>query len=149
TGHLDDLVEARALTARRAGAAPRRDWWDLADGRAESPLETWLRLTLSDARLPPAQLQWPVRDGEGRLARLDLAYPRQRVDVEADGVSVHDQPGAVYRDRWRQNLLANLGWTVLRFTWTDLLQRPRYVVDTVRSALLVARRAEATGRVCR
>jgi very-short-patch-repair endonuclease len=139
TGHLDDLRRARTLTTRRAGAASRHDWWELADGRAESVLETWLRLTLSDAGLPAAQVQWPVRDGEGRFARLDLAYPSQRVDVEADGVTVHDRPGAVYRDRWRQNLLANLGWTVLRFTWADLLHRPRYVAQTVRSALSVAR----------
>ncbi len=44
---------------------------------------------------------------------------------------------ALFRDRRRQNDLANAGWTVLRFTWADTLRRG-YVAATVRRALEAA-----------
>ncbi len=136
TGHLTDLNAARSLVFGRRGAAARSPWWQCADGRAESPLETRLRLLLADAGLPPAQLQWPVRNAAGRVvARLDLAWPSVRLDVEADGAVVHADPHALYRDRYRQNMLTTLGWTVLRFTWVDVTRRADYVTRTVAHAL--------------
>ncbi|KLL11993.1 hypothetical protein FrCorBMG51_07685 [Protofrankia coriariae] len=135
-GHLTDLTSARSLAFGRRGAAARSSWWRHADGRAESPLETRLRLLLTDAGVAPEQLQWQVRDDSGRVvARLDLAWPSRQLDVEADGTSVHGGPVALYRDRHRQNLLTTLGWTVLRFTWPDVTQRPGYVTHTVTRAL--------------
>lgn len=137
-GHLTDLNSARSLVFGRLGAATRSSWWQHADGRAESPLETRLRLLLIDAGLGPEQLQWPVRNMAGRVvARLDLAWPSRRLDVEADGTAVHAEPDALYRDRYRQNTLAMLGWTVLRFTWADITQRADYVAQTVAHALAV------------
>jgi very-short-patch-repair endonuclease len=68
----------------------------------------------------------------GRIA--DLAWPGARLLGEADGASVHNRPEAVFRDRWRQNELANAGWTIVRFTWEDTL-RPGCVVYVVRNAL--------------
>jgi hypothetical protein len=38
-------------------------------------------------------------------------------------------------DRRRQNALVNEQWTVLRFTWHDLVARPDGVVDEIRCAL--------------
>ncbi len=135
-GHLTDLNSARSLAFGRRGAAARSSWWQRADGRAESPLETRLRLLLADAGVAPEQLQWPVRDDTGRVvARLDLAWPSRRLDVEADGVAVHGDPVALYRDRHRQNVLTTLGWTVLRFTWADVTRHPGYVTRTVTCAL--------------
>jgi very-short-patch-repair endonuclease len=138
-GHVNDLVMARSLAYGRHGADGRRGWWRLADGRAESPLETRLRLLFLDAGLPPAHPQWPVTDAAGRIvARLDLAWPGYRLDVEADGVGVHGAPAALYADRQRQNLLAGLGWTVLRFTWEDLRERSGEVARVVAAALRTA-----------
>jgi very-short-patch-repair endonuclease len=39
------------------------------------------------------------------------------------------------RDRQRQNTLILDGWTVLRFTWQDLIQRPAKVIADIRTAL--------------
>ncbi|WP_255725438.1 DUF559 domain-containing protein [Frankia sp. Cj3] len=50
---------------------------------------------------------------------------------------MHAEPDALYRDRYRQNTLAMLGWTVLRFTWADVTQRADYVAQTVAHALAV------------
>jgi hypothetical protein len=136
TGHLTNLGDARSLTCGRRGAATRWDWWQHADGRAESPLETRLRLLLTEAGMVPEQLQWPVHDAAGRvIARLDLAWPSRRLDIEADGMAVHGDPHALYRDRHRQNMLTMLGWTVLRFTWVDVTGRPDYVTANVARTL--------------
>lgn len=40
-------------------------------------------------------------------------------------------------DRQRQNELVLAGWTVLRFTWHDLTQRPEQVVAEIRAARTV------------
>jgi very-short-patch-repair endonuclease len=69
------------------------------------------------------------------VARLDLAFPASRVAVEIDGMAYHSDAQRFQYDRTRQNLLVSLGWTVLRFTWRDLEDRPGYVVATIRGAL--------------
>jgi hypothetical protein len=48
------------------------------------------------------------------------------------GWAYHHDVDRFRRDRQRQNSLVALGWTVLRFTWADLTQRPAYVLATVR-----------------
>ena len=116
------------LSGRR-GACRVRTWLDLADGRAESPLETRLRLVFLDGGLPQPLLQWPIRDPQlGREFRIDLGWPTKLVGVEADGTSVHGSPRAIYQDRHRQNRLAALlpGLTLFRFTWADT-----YTPDTI------------------
>ena len=107
-----------------------------ADGVSESILETAARLTLADAGVPLPIPQLEVSSGGGEfVARLDGGYPRDRVALEFDGRSVHDAPAAVHRDRRRQNRLAALGWTVLRFTWWDVVDDPKGFVSAVRAAL--------------
>jgi hypothetical protein len=67
--------------------------------------------------------------------------------------------GANHRDRLvednrRQNLLINAGYQLLRFTATDIHQRPEVIVAQVRSALKLeskrtagAKRAETKGLI--
>ena len=113
---------------------------DEADGRSESILETAARLTLADAGVPLPTAQFEVTDQWGQfVARLDGGYPDDRVALEFDGRSVHDAPAAAHRDRGRQNRLAALGWTVLRFTWWDVIEDPRGFVSSVRAALTTGR----------
>lgn len=116
-------------------------WFDLVDGRAESPLETRLRLQLADAGLAPEQLQWPVdlssvvQEPGPTVAWLDLAWPRCRLAVEADGAAFHRAPEALFEDRRRQNALLSLEWRLLRFTWWDVVSRGRNVAATVAHVL--------------
>jgi hypothetical protein len=95
----------------------------MADGRAESPAETLARWRTVIVGIPPEALQFDVYDGRDFIARLDLAWPSRRVALEVDSRH-HDEPQALYRDRDRQNRLLNLGWTVLRTTWSDLKTNP-------------------------
>jgi len=106
----------------------------LADPRAESPMETRLRLNLVMYGLPKPVPQHWVIGPNGRRARLDLAYPEFSVAIEYDGD--HHRNREVYAtDRRRDNWLAEAGWLILRFTATDALGQPEAIAQHVRQAL--------------
>lgn len=136
----DDLALIAAMVRRRRGAVRARRRLAEVDGRAASPLETRIRLICADAGVPPEALQYPITIGYGYVVAVaDLAWPSRKLIVEVDGRMVHGLPEALHHDRRRQNVLAGLGWTVLRFTWADL-RRPGYVVAAVRHALATGQR---------
>lgn len=87
----------------------------LADPRAESPPESWLRWVCHDAGFPPPEPQFWVQCANERWFRLDLAWPRIKVALEYDGVEFHTGR-ALTNDRIRHNALAAEGWTVLSVT---------------------------------
>jgi very-short-patch-repair endonuclease len=63
---------------------------------------------------------------------VDFAWPEARVAVETDGWEAHGTRTAFRRDRRRSAALALAGWTVLRFTYEDVVHDPGYVVATLR-----------------
>ncbi len=134
-GSVVDLAKVRHALGSRPGSLRSASWLRLVDGRSESPLETRLRLLLTDAGIPPEELQWPIMVGDRRVARLDIAWPSRMVCIEADGAAFHGDLHALYRDRHRQNLLVAAGWTVLRFTWADVVHNPAEAVRAVAHAL--------------
>ncbi len=73
------------------------------------------------------------RNGE-LIAVIDVAIPARRIAIEVDGLACHVDADRFQSDRRRQNDLVVGGWTVLRFTWADLTERPGYVVAAVRQA---------------
>jgi very-short-patch-repair endonuclease len=68
---------------------------------------------------------------------IDLAFPVQRVAIEVDGWAWHVTADRFIDDRRRQNALVNARWTILRFTWHDLVARPDEVVQEIRAALTI------------
>lgn len=135
-----DLGAVAGLLRGRRGAVEARGWLGQADGRAQSPLETRVRLRCADGAVPPEHLQFVVRDPGGHLlAVADFAWPGARLLAEADGRAVHDMPAALHSDRRRQNRLTSAGWRILRFTWQDTLT-PHHIPTTVRRALREALR---------
>jgi very-short-patch-repair endonuclease len=66
---------------------------------------------------------------------IDAAFVQQRIAIEIDGYGPHSSREAFQGDRTKSNLLIAAGWTVLRFTWSDLVDRPSYVVATIRQLL--------------
>ncbi|MGY1794996.1 endonuclease domain-containing protein [Geodermatophilus sp. SYSU D00525] len=94
-----------------------------ADGLAESPQETRLRLPVVDGGLPAPVAQYVVRHEGSFVARVDLAWPVLRVAVEYDG-AWHAEPGQFARDRRRLNALQAAGWTVVFVTAADTCGTP-------------------------
>lgn len=118
------------------GAAGIRHVGRLLDPRSGSVLESLLRHLLLEAGLPRPLTQYLVTDENGiEVARVDFAWPRQRLVVEADGYAFHSDRASYRNDRLRANALTQLGWRLLRFTWEDVRQRPDHVVGLVRGCL--------------
>jgi len=125
----------RAVARRRrlrigpgpAGRGRRDGGIDLGDGRAAGAGGSGSAVTHPTTRA--------VRTRRHPGGRLDGAYLREKVALEFDGADPHGLPEAVFRDRWRQNGLPELGWTVLRFTWWDVMRDPDGVADIVRRTL--------------
>ncbi len=100
---------------------------------AESPMETRLRWLLIESGLPPPEVQRDLRDDDGRfVGRADLYYAASRLAIEYDRGNHRDR---LVEDNRRQNLLINAGFRLLRFTASDVHQRPVVVTAQVRDAL--------------
>jgi hypothetical protein len=129
---------AIAAARRRRGCVRLRETARLADGRAESPLESRVRLACIDGDVAPDELQWEVRLPSGVVIAVgDLAWVKARrrpLLGEADGEAVHGRPQAVYRDRRRGNSLVPQMCDTVRFVWEDAL-RPAYIRSVVRACL--------------
>lgn len=66
------------------------------------------------------------------MARIDFAYPDRRLAIELDGFGPHTD--RFQHDGTRQNRLGCWGWTGLRFTWADAVERPTSVVSVLAAA---------------
>lgn len=99
---------------------------------SRSEAERRLRLILRRARLRGWRAA--VRLDELGI-EVDVLFAAARLVLEVDGKAHHVQGDRFQRDRTRQNRLVTAGYTVLRFTWADLTERPDWVAATVRAAL--------------
>ena len=117
------------------GAARVRKVLSLADPLAGSVLESLLRVLLAVHGLAPPCSQFLIWGEWGAVARVDFAWPQQRLLVEADGFAFHNDRDAYRTDRRKGNAFTSLGWRWLRFSWEDVLHDPEYVVRTVQYEL--------------
>jgi hypothetical protein len=122
-GLITEAAFRRAQRASRGrrGARSAARWWSESDSRAESPAETWARLSCIDLGCPPDTLQLRVVDERGAfLARVDLAwFLPDGGALLVEGRDVHSRLDALYSDRRRQNRLAHRRTIVLRFSGSD------------------------------
>ncbi len=136
-----DLVRAAAAQAGRRGIVKVRALLALADGRAESPMESEARLVMIDGGLPTPDLQYEIVDSRGQLRRVDFAWPRFKIAAEYDGEESHSGAEAMRRDRERLAALQDLGWVVVPIVAGDVRRRPRMLVERIGAQLGRARAA--------
>ncbi|SDC01107.1 hypothetical protein SAMN05660690_0176 [Geodermatophilus telluris] len=138
---LVDVAEVRAAATGLTGRDCRhvRRVAALADGLAESPQETRLRLLVRGSGLPPPVAQHVVRSGGGFVARVDFAWPEHRLALEYDG-AWHGDPAQFRADRARLNRLTAAGWRVVFVTAADL-HRPEALLAQLRRLLAAPRSA--------
>ena len=143
--NVDALIQSGCIDADRIGKflegrhdhgiARARSALGLVDGRAESIPESVLRITLALDGLI-AEPQVTVWDPHGQfVARVDLAFRRQKVAVEYDG-AWHGDPEQVLLDERRRDRLRANGWIVIVVTADRLRNAPQGVVNEVRAALV-------------
>jgi len=107
----------------------------LAGEKAESELEVRFLRLRKRYELAELMLQYEVWEMGRCVARVDGAVPRLKLAIEIDGFEHHSTPEAFQLDRTRQNELVALGWTVLRFTWGDVVHHPEKVAHQIRQAI--------------
>ncbi len=138
---VDAFVRRVARRGRRGVGVIRpllkaRQQWDTT---TESALEDEFRKLVTDWGLPTPKLQYEVRDELGILvSRADFAYPEQRILIELDSEAHHMDRMTFRRDRSKQNRAVVLGWTVLRYTWWDVVEAPERVNLELMEALAQA-----------
>ena len=109
----------------------------------DSALES-LALELAKAVGKTPQLHYNVLDGAHHVAEVDLAWPKLRLGIECDGWRHHGTRAAFVRDRARDRALFSLGWSVLRYSWEDVVHNADEVIEElVRSYELRARSTRA------
>ena len=95
--------------------------------------ELFLQLT-RDAGLPtPAVNTWIT--GDGWAYKADFLWRAERLIVETDSRAFHTSRRAFEHDRLRDQRLTLAGYTVVRFTWRQLLREPGRVQGVVRDLL--------------
>lgn len=118
----------------------------LADGRADSPLESVSRVAMYRAGLPKPELQRAFSDGRGMIGFADFAWPEFRVIGEADGAVKYldsamrggrSAEQVVIDEKLREDRLRALGWRVVRWTWDDARDEGRLVAALVAAGLPV------------
>ena len=132
--HLDAVAALEAAVSSgdgRRGVRTAREALTLLDARAESIMESWLRVVLVLAGVPAPVPQLEIFDPAGRfVARVDLAWPAERLVVEYDGDHHRDRATWV-RDLRRREDLERLGWRVVVVTAHDVLRAPVDLVHRV------------------
>jgi very-short-patch-repair endonuclease len=129
-------VEQRLTVRRRGNPVLRRVAATLTVG-AEAESERRLHRLLSGAGVTG----WTPNHAvviRGRTFRIDVAFRARKIAIEIDGFAYHSDRSRYQQDRSRQNLLVLDGWTVLRFTWEDVTDRPGQVLAAILAALEAA-----------
>lgn len=130
TGLQQAVVELRG----RGGLRQLRDITSALATGSHSLAEQRLVRLLSNAAVVGWLANLRVRIGRTTVV-IDIAFPAAMLAVEVDGRAWHTDARTFVADRRRQNLLVNAGWTVLRYTWADLIERPGEVLAEIRVAL--------------
>lgn len=140
--HGEAATLRRVLASvRGAGSAKVRRIGIQADARAANPFESVTRAICLQV---PGLFVTPqlVLTSDHFWARPDLVDREQRIVIECDSWQWHGDRRGFVKDVRRYTLLSADGWTVLRFTWDDVMLRPAWVRDVLCRAVGVDARTE-------
>jgi len=130
-----ELADRVLAHSGRLGAPRLARLTRLAGSGARSAAERIGVRLLRDAGITGWTANAPVHDDDGLIGLVDIAFEAVKLALEFDGWAYHVTPDRFTSDRRRQNRLVAAGWTVLRFTWRDLTERPEYVIATITAML--------------
>lgn len=128
------LTQATLVTAaevsQRTGRQRALQVVRAADGRAANPFESCLRAICLCVEGLDARPQQQI----GRY-RVDLCDRRLQLVIEADSRTWHAGPDEHDADIRRYTTLVRDGWTVVRFSHSDVMDDPAYVAAVLRDVV--------------
>jgi very-short-patch-repair endonuclease len=127
---LPQLWRAHLRNKGRHGSPAARRLLQAASDGARSEAQRLLVKLLRDNGITGWKTNYPVGG-----YKIDVAFPKQKVAIEADGWAFHTSLEDFQNDREPQNKIALLGWQVLRFTWLDLTEYPQRVLAEIQFAI--------------
>ncbi len=138
----EELTAAAAELSRLRGGRAGVRVAGFANGLAEAPSESLLRVVCADAGVE-LHLQVNLYDADGFIGRVDAVVVGFFVVLEVDGMLKYDRPEILRREKMREDRLREAGWEVVRITWDDLLHHPERTMARIRAACAraAARRA--------
>lgn len=131
-----ELLAAADVQAGRRGIVTVRELIPMARPEAESPMESEARLVMLDGGLPEPLLQYEIVDRDGRLWRVDFAWPDRRVAVEYDGFDWHSSPEALRKDRQKRAALEEIDWRILSIVSDDVRRQGDVMVRRIDAQLM-------------
>jgi len=136
------LAELRAIarSMRGRGRARAIAVAAMASARAANPYESTLRAIASTVPGLSVLPQPAVQISETLVLHPDLADLALGIVIEAESFEWHGKRAALTRDCVRYNAFTILGWTVIRFSWEQVMFEPAYVLTVLEGAVALARR---------
>lgn len=104
----------------------------------ESPFESASFAGFIDWGLPLPEMQVVIHDADGFVARVDFLWRDARVIGEADGALKYEHRGVLLAERRREQRLRELDYSVVRWTWDELMNEPWKVRLRLLQALRLA-----------
>jgi hypothetical protein len=96
--------------------------------------EAFLTLCRTASLPSPAVNAWVAPD-DGIAYKADFLWRTEKLIAETDGRDVHSTRKAFEHDRLRDQRLTLAGFTVVRFTWRQVVDEPRRVAEALRTLL--------------
>ncbi len=127
------FVEDESMRGRRGIARARSIALALTgtEHLTATDVEQKLAADIWRSDLPKPELQFPIMLSTEKNY-FDFAYPAAMLAIEVDGYAWHGGRKSFERDRERDVESGLLGWTVLRFTWAQVMFKPDYVLGAIR-----------------
>jgi len=121
--------EARPGRAQLSAALVRRGF---VGGPSPSVLESRAARVIVSSGLPAPHAEVVV--GPDGQFRVDFAYPVIRLAIEVYGYAWHHTPEQMDADAARLRALIAEGWTVLTFTWRQVIDDPAGMAREIMAA---------------
>ncbi len=119
---------------RRRGNAKAELVVELANGLAESPLESIARVAFRECGLPMPALQVGLPPYQRRIARVDFYWEEFKTIAEADGALKYEDPARARAQLWRDKKLREAGYEIVHFDWREITTTPAEVANSIRAA---------------
>jgi hypothetical protein len=142
-GRLWALLDELGRQGRNGRGALREalEDWLFSERPPDSVLEVMLARVVRRFGLPEPEYQAEIWRGKRFIARVDACWRDLKIVTEVDGLHAHATSRQLQHDVRRQNELIALGFTVLRFTWPDVVRTPERVAEQLLRELARARAA--------
>lgn len=111
----------------------------LANPASESAFESISRGSMVEAELPMPEVGAMVVGDDGRVYYSDFLWRHHKLIGEADGWGKYQmggQPEFKFREeKLREDALRAAGFSVVRWTWTDVVPSPNRMIEKITAAL--------------